>query len=40
MKFISEVSILSGLFLEIKTELIITMMMENRKPKCNATEHM
>lgn len=40
MKLIIEVSILSGLFLEIKIELITTMMMENRKPKFNVTEHM
>lgn len=40
MKLFIEVSILSGLFLEIKIELITTMMTENRKPKCNVTEHM
>lgn len=40
MKFISEIPISSGFFMEIKIELLTTKMMENRKPKCYVTEHM
>lgn len=38
MKFSSAVSILSGLFLKVKVELLTTVMMKNGKAKCSGTE--